>query len=107
MDLQPQGNDAIAAATKLLPAWFTERMMTDSWVFGLLLSSGQVLVFETITALHQAADGSLWIEVLMLDHGGTAPKRGLARNLILAPTSRCEASVNVAHVLCAFELADT
>jgi hypothetical protein len=36
-------SDDVEAAEKLLPAWFVPRMMTDEWVFGLLLVTGQVL----------------------------------------------------------------
>ena len=49
-------------ARNLLPAWFIPRMMDDSWSFGLMLTTGVVVAIETINAVHQAADGSIWID---------------------------------------------
>ena len=48
-----------------LPARFTERMMHDTWRFGLLLITGRVLVIEHILALHRDASGNLWVDVDM------------------------------------------
>ena len=87
---------------QLLPAWFVPRMMDDTWVFGLLLSTGRVLAVEHIDEVHQAADGSLWVDVDMREGPvDTWP------TVIHAPTSRTRASVNVAHIVCALELSDT
>jgi hypothetical protein len=86
---------------KLLPAWFVPRMMDDTWVFGLLLSTGKVLAIEHIDEVHRAADGSLWIDV---DMCGDPVDAWAALH---APTSRTRASVNVAHIVCALELSDT
>jgi hypothetical protein len=91
---------------KLLPAWFTGRMMTDNWTFGLLLTTGQTLAIRSIRAITQDASGRLWLEVEMCPdppslYGAQWP------SLIYAPTSRCTASVAADHVVMAFELADT
>lgn len=32
----------------LIPAWFTERMASDNWLFGLLLVNGAVMAINTI-----------------------------------------------------------
>lgn len=92
----------VEEATKLLPAWFVGRMMTDSWTFGLALVSGSMLVISNIDAVTQAADGSMWLDV-HLHQGSPDDERGR----LYAPTSRLEASVAVAHILYAVELADT
>lgn len=98
----------IEAQTKLLPAWFTERMMNDNWTFGLKLVSGEVLVIRQIEAIKQAADGSLWLDVEMADYctwlNQTATGAG---RLIFAPISRTTASVNAAHVVAAFDLGES
>lgn len=98
--------DPIAAKVercrKLLPTWFVPRMMEDTWFFGLLLSTGRVLAIEHINEVHQAADGSLWIDIDMCGDPVNAWP-----SVIHAPTSRTRASVNVAHIVCALELADT
>ena len=87
---------------KLVPAWLVPRMTGDHWVFGLLLSTGETLAIESIFNMSQAADGSLWVDVYM--HPG--PVEGWP-DALLASTSRTQASVNVAHIVCALELADT
>lgn len=95
----------IEEAEELLPAWFVRRMMGDTWRFGLLLVTRQVLVIETIRRVTKAADGTIWLDVSMHNEGivdalGKAP-------YVFAPTSRCEASVNAAHVVAALDLQDT
>jgi hypothetical protein len=93
---------------RLLPAWFVPRMMQDAWSFGLLLTTGHVLCIETIERIRQAADGSLWLDVSMIrDVSFLREIWGKNLNLIGAPTDRLTASVNAAHVIWAFELADT
>lgn len=93
----------IEAAMRILPAWFVPRMMTDEWSFGLLLITGQILCLTHINSVHRAGDGSVWLDVEMMRAGDVwVPKNGF-----VAPTSRTWASVNAAHVIAAFELADT
>lgn len=96
----------ITKSTRLLPAWFVPRMMDDNWFFGLLLTTGQTLAISQIDGVCQAADGSIWLKVTMLDE---TYKHSVVHweNLIGAPTSRLTASINAAHVVCAVELADT
>ncbi len=102
-------NDAeVESARRLLPSWFVPRMMTDVWSFGLQLSTGIVLAIEQITAVTQAADGSLWLDVQMVEDPTGLPQgshQGL--RIVGAPNSRKSASVAVAHVVWAFELAYT
>jgi hypothetical protein len=88
-------------------------MMTDEWTFGLLLATGHVLVIDNISSVHQAADGSIWLDVRMHQKEkdrrlepelGETPSN---LNYLLAPTERNDASINAAHVMAAFELAST
>jgi hypothetical protein len=88
----------IQAAIALLPAWFVPRMMDDEWFFGLTLVTGKTLAISKIQAVHQDAEGSLWLDVTMLrDFVG----------YLNAPTSRLTASIRASSVVMAFELADT
>jgi hypothetical protein len=104
---EPQSITDPEAAARLLPAWFVERLMTDTCSFGLLLSTGVILYVESITAVHQAADQSLWLD-LNMGMGDDLTRTGLwGFPLASAPTSRPQASVNAAHVVAAFELTDT
>ncbi|HZF51300.1 MAG TPA: hypothetical protein VE093_21730 [Polyangiaceae bacterium] len=91
---------------KLLPAWFVPRMMGDSWYFGLLLTTGQVMAAQTIQKVSQAANGDIWIDVELCDHTPSQGDFGGAR-VIAAPTSRRTASVNASHIVAVVELADT
>lgn len=92
---------------KLLPAWFIDRMMDDHWAFGLLLVSGQTACIKQILDVHQIEkNGSLWIDVELMLAG--APLPPLVENPLwaVAPDRRI-ASINVAHIICAFEIWDS
>jgi hypothetical protein len=101
----PTSTQDAKEAARLLPAWFIERMMTDHWRFGLVLATGGVLEVERIEAVHQAADDSIWLDVRLQESSFTSEVSGMPT--LLAPSSRTTASVNAAHVVAAFELADT
>lgn len=101
--------DIYAPGEDLLPAWFSARMSSDNWSFGLLLSNGWVMAINTITRFSQAADGTIWIDVEMAEErlgfwDGNLPKDTV---IFRSPTTRTTASLNAAHVIAAFELADT
>lgn len=91
----------VREAERLLPAWFTLRMMMDNWYFGLLLMTGEVLAIACIDAVRESKYGTVWIDVEMLDSkpfiGDKHPFQ-----LFTAPTLRTKASVNAAHVVAAF-----
>ena len=93
------------APMAILPGWFVERMMSEKWYYGLLLSSGSVLAIQCIDRVYAAVDGSVWIDVTLAQRKPLSVKS--ETNVIVAPTLRLEASVNTAHVVAAFELADT
>jgi hypothetical protein len=97
--------DRIERARRLLPTWFVPRMMDDEWFFGLLLVTGRTLRITHIDDVHRAADGSLWIDASMEDPPDNFSKR--EEGHLYAPTSRLTVSVNAAHIVAAFELADT
>jgi DNA-binding XRE family transcriptional regulator len=63
-------------ASRLLPAWFIPRMMTDTWSFGLTLVTGLTLAISSILDVQQAADGSIWLDVRMLNCEGSRPSPG-------------------------------
>ena len=107
--LEPEEQELFArieAARKLLPGWFIVRMMSDSWYFGLLTTSNKILGIQCIDEVYQAADGSIWMDVTLLDTD-LLRRDTIQQEVIIAPTSRTRASVNVSHVIAAFELEDT
>ena len=97
-------SDDVKEATWLLPAWFTTRMMMDTWTFGLLTDTGTTIIISRISRVSRAADGELWLDV-NLTVG--KPFQGVSGPIFLSPTSRTEASIAVRHIVAAFELADT
>jgi hypothetical protein len=102
-------NDGYERAARLLPAWFTRRMMGDCRSFAFILTNGDVVHLEAIQDVQQAADGTIWLDVAL--HQQHHPRLQGALlfpgRQIFAPTSRTTASINASHVMMAFETADT
>ncbi len=97
--------EELKQACDVLPAWFVPRMADDEWTFCLLLSTGQGLIISSISSVNRATDGSIWLDVNMIDRTTWGEK--LPFQKIEAPTSRKTASVNASHIVAAFEIADT
>ena len=93
----------VQLASKVLPGWFVPRMMDDVWNFGLLMVTGDILAIEAISAI--SVDGK-WLEVRLLTEECVQTKNYLPKQ-ICATGERVTASVQVAHVVAAFELAYT
>jgi hypothetical protein len=104
------GQDYLEKAKELLPAWFIERMMMDEGTFGLLTPAGKIIVISTIKEIHQAKDGSIWIDVKLSRNPGFVDTSGASGfkgdDFVFCPTSRVEASINTSHIVSAFELAE-
>lgn len=96
----------IEGAQSLLPLWFVPRMMTDEWVYGLMMASGNIVAVERMQAVRRAADGSLWIDVILAPADDYWGGNHYDPSVFGAPSSRRRASINVAHVAAAFELVD-
>ena len=96
--------DEVKEAASLLPAWFTTRMMMDTWTFGLLTDTGTTIIISHISGVSRAADGELWLDV---DLTVNESFHGVPGPIFLSPTSRTAASIAVRHIVAAFELADT
>jgi hypothetical protein len=101
---QENYEDWLLERLKQLPAWFAGRMMEDVWTFGVMLSNGVTLVCSTLNQIHQAADGSLWLDFEMATHKAYCDT---IKNQISSPTERTSVSVNANHIVAVFELADT
>jgi hypothetical protein len=107
---EPEWGQAVYAAKTLLPAWLTERMMTDDWVFGLLLITGQVALVQRIQAVTRDANGTIWLDVLLKTQDQSEatmyPLKAGGKEVpsMLAPTDRPHASINASTVVMAVEL---
>ena len=88
---------------EVMPAWFAGRMMADEWRFALLLSTGQVMLIRRVDAVHLSPHGLVLLDVDMQQEAeGFAAPGGV----LVAPTGRARATVNLAHVIAAYEVAD-
>ena len=83
---------------------FVGCMTTDSWSFGLLLTTGVVAVITSITDIHEHA-GIVWIDVELQEKNPSFADLNL--DLLFAPTRRSTASIRADAIVAAFELADT
>jgi hypothetical protein len=89
-------------ALEVLPAWYTERMMNDNWLFGLLTTDGRVLVINRITAV---SDDGEWLDVELETEEDADLENGGADKYVYAyAPDRTKASVKVSSIVAAQEL---
>jgi hypothetical protein len=93
-------------AVRALPTWFVTRMIGLRGRFGLLLTSGDILRITSLTALHEALNGVILLDVL-LDHAGVpdgVDQAWRTKHYLGAPVPGATmATVNLAHVVTAVE----
>jgi hypothetical protein len=92
--------DAVGAAMEVLPAWYTGRMMADQWWFGLTTISGTTIAVKTISAI---SDDGKWMDVELLTTD-ELPEKCSDRFLCAVADDRRKASVQIATIVCAYEL---
>ena len=90
-----------AIMQQVLPVWYVRRMSEDSWGFGLLLTSGDILAIERIKGL---SSDKAWIEVVLKPKHDDLPAEMFGTPIIYAPTDRLSASVRVEQISAAFEI---
>jgi type IV secretory pathway TraG/TraD family ATPase VirD4 len=89
-------------AAEVLPAWYTERMMMDYWLFGLVTVSGQTIA---ITSIKAVSDNGEWMDVDLADKDELNMRDDEITNLIHAVASdRTRASVKISNIVAAIEL---
>lgn len=88
----------------LLPGWLTERMMHDTWEFGLITAGGLCLCIHHIDRVWRAADGGVWLDVTFLGDVPDGLDDWPGLKMVAAPTDRTHGSVNAAHIVAALEL---
>ena len=90
-------------AAEILPAWYTSRMMSDTWLFGLLTSTGQMVVITRITAL---SDDRNWMDVELAERTDlTSVEKNYRAELICAVgPDRRRASVQISNIVAAIDL---
>ena len=102
---EDQDSTRSECAERILPAWFVSRMMKKPGKYGLMLSAGNILAVERILEVHTAADGTIWLDVRMVETGDYLPG-SLDRRVFTAPSDALEASVNASAVVAAFTFAN-
>ena len=88
---------------KLLPAWFTLRMLDDTWSFGLLIITGDIIAIECINSIKKDASGNLWLDATLKND--CLVNEIFGHRIFLSPTPRNKISINTSHIIAAFELA--
>ena len=89
-------------AAEVLPAWYTERMMTDHWLFGLVTVDGRTIA---ITSIKAVSDNGEWMDVELADRDEMAMRDDELVDVITAvATDRKRASVKIANIVAAIEL---
>jgi hypothetical protein len=89
-------------AFEVVPAWYTDRMMRDYWLFGLLTKDGRVIVIKQITAI---SDDGKWMDVELAEEGdfsGDLKKFGTPVFAVAA--DRVSASVSIDSIVAALDL---
>lgn len=99
--------EAVKKGNRMLPAWLTERMMMDTWSFGLLTDTGHLICISRIDTISRDEAGDLWLDVELLERDSWSGDTPQSFACLFSPTSRTTASVAVRHIVAAFELADT
>jgi hypothetical protein len=89
-------------AFEVVPAWYTSRMMTDDWLFGLLTSDGRMIAITRITAV--SSDGK-WMTVELAENdqlSSDLSKYGIPVTAVAQ--DRTKASVQIDSVVAAMDL---
>lgn len=92
----------VSKAAEVLPAWYTTRMMTDHWLFGLLTTDGRTLA---ITKIKAVSDDGVWMDVELAtrdDFGEHGEQLGTVVYAVAA--DRIDASIRIASIVAAVEL---
>ncbi len=89
-------------AAEILPAWYTSRMMSDYWLFGLWTVSGQMIALTRITGV---SDDGEWIDVELANKDELAMRDDDEQRIIYNVTGdRPSASVKIANIVTAMEI---
>jgi hypothetical protein len=89
-------------AAEVLPAWYTERMIMDYWLFGLVTVDGRTIA---ITSIKAVSDNGEWMDVELADKDEMAMRDDDHLDIITAVAAdRKRASVKIANIVAAIEL---
>jgi hypothetical protein len=93
--------DDAGMASEVLPAWYTSRMMSDWWLFGLLTADGRLVAIRRITAI---SDDGKWMDVELAEADDVEHLDGRFPVITAVAPDRLGASVQIASIVAAIEL---
>lgn len=94
--------DNYGKAAEVLPAWYTSRMMSDWWLFGLFTSDGSMVLIRQILAV---SDDGKWMDVELADAETGAEYEDVFPRVISAfANDRPKASIQIANIVAAIDL---
>lgn len=89
-------------AAEILPAWYTTRMMSDQWCFGLWTVSGQMIA---ITKIKSLSDDAEWMDVELAEASDLPKPYADNPDVIVAVAAdRTSASIKIANIVAATDL---
>lgn len=89
-------------AAEVLPAWYTQRMMDDEWLFGLITHDGRMIAITSISAV---SDDGRWMDVELAERVQVDGIRKDYGTVICAVArDRTSASVQISAIVAAIEL---
>lgn len=89
-------------AAEILPAWYTSRMMSDQWCFGLWTVSGQMIA---ITSIKSLSDNGEWMDVDLAEASDLPKSYADNPDVIVAVArDRTKASIKIANIVAATDL---
>lgn len=93
----------MSRAAEILPAWYTQRMMGDYWLFGLWTVSGQMIAITRITGV---SDDGEWMDVELANKDELAMRDDNEQERLIYNVTgdRPSASVKIANIVTAMEI---
>ncbi len=87
---------------EVLPAWYTERMMQDDWLFGLLTVDGRIVAITKITAV---SDDARWMDAELATAEQVESVKSKCQHAVIAIAhDRLNASIQISTIVAAMEL---
>lgn len=94
--------DDWSRASEILPAWYTTRMMSDDWLFGLLTTDGRTIVIRRINRI---SDDGKWLDVdLDVKKYTNVDDSDNPKYVFAIAEDRTSSSIQVATIVAAMEL---
>ena len=85
---------------EVLPAWYSERMGQDHWMFGLITTSGQTIAITSIAAI---SDDGAWMDVELAEPDAGLTE-GYGEYVVAVDADRTTASVQISTIVAAVDL---